>query len=338
MSYYILPTLNVSYNENKKTSFGNTECLNVNDFILNKSFFEYLSSTYDCVKKNKIDIKKNIISINRFRNIKCENNQLSNSLSFLTTVEIINMLKEHIDIPKTRYTVSNFGRTPIDFIAAFNTIFNSDHVISYKNSVCVKLNSEKHDLILYTDSRFEELDYSELETSHSNNVLILIPDIIRGQTVNGTAVIKVFDLYTSLSSYILYLLSSAYKNLYIFKPSNDDCGFSEKYIICCGFRLNDNQITRMIEEIQCLIYAAQEFNSGYTDFPSKTKLPFHYISKLNEINAILGQQSLESVNHTINFSNSPKSLSNQSKIDYINKKNNHNLETWCKKHNIMILP
>ncbi len=338
MSYYILPTLNVSYNENKKLPFDNIGCLSVNDFILNKSFFEYISATYDCVKKNKIDIKKNIISINRFRNMKYENNQLSNSLSFLTIIEIINLLKEHINIHKTRYSVSNFGRSPIDFIAAFNIIFKSDHVISYKNSESVELNVEKYDLILYTDSDLEELDYSGLEASQSNNILTIIPYIIRGQVVNGTAVIKVFDLYTSSSSYILYLLSNAYKNLYIFKPSNDDCGCSEKYIICYGFRLNDNQITRMIEEIQVLTNSVTEMKSGYTDFSSKTKLPFHYISKLNEINAILGQQSLESVNHTINFSNSPKSLNNQSKIDYINKKNINNCELWFKKHNIMILP
>ena len=193
-------------------------------------------------------------------------------------------------------------------------------------------------MILYTESVLEELDYRGLEASQSNNILTIIPYIIRGQTVNGTAVFKVFDLYTSSSSYILYLLSNAYKNLHIFKPSNDDCGCSEKYIICYGFRLNDNQITRMVEEIQVLINSLPEMQYVYPDFSSKTKLPFHYISKLNEINAILGQQSLESVNHTINFSNSPKSSSNQSKIDYTNKKNHHNSESWCKKHNIMILP
>ena len=338
MSCYILPTLNVSYNENKKLHFDNIGCLSVNDFILNKSFFEYISSTYDCVKKNKIDIKKNIISVNRFRNIKYESNQLSNPLSFLTIVEIINLLKEHINIPKTRYTVSNFGTTHIDFISAFNIIFKSEHVISYKNSARVELNVEKYDLILYTDSTLEELDYIGLEASQSNNILTIIPYIIRGQMTNGTAVFKVFDLYTSSSSYILYLLSNAYKNLYIFKPSNDDCGCSEKYIICYGFRLNDTQITIMIEEIQGLTKSVPEMQSVYPDFSSKTKFPFHYISKLNEINAILGQQSLESVNHTINFSNSPKSSSNQSKIDYINKKNQYNCEAWCKKHNIMILP
>ncbi len=58
MCCYILPTLNVSYTENKKMNFDNIGCLSVNDFILNKSFFEYLSSTYDCVKKNKINIGK----------------------------------------------------------------------------------------------------------------------------------------------------------------------------------------------------------------------------------------------------------------------------------------
>ena len=338
MSYYILPTLNVSYNENKKISFDNIEQFVVIDFILNKSFFEYLSSSYDCVKKNKINIKKNIISLNPFSNVKYEINKLSNPLSFLTIVEIINMLKEHIHLPKTKYTVSNFGTSPIDFIAAFKLIFKSEHIISYKNRECTDSNYEKHDLILYTDSVLEELDYSGLEASQSNSILTIIPHILKGQIANGTAVIKVFDLYTSSSSYILYLLSNAYKTLYIFKPSNDDCGCSEKYIICCGFRLNDNQITGMVNEIEHLTAELTEGDCGYTVFSSKTKLPFHYISKLNEINAILGQQSLESVNNTINFSNSPKLLNNQSKIDYINKKNHHNCESWCKKHNVMILP
>ena len=326
--------LNVSYNENKKMPTSNIERLNVNDFILNKSLFGYISSSHDYVKKNNLDIKKNVISINRFKHLKYENIQLYNPLSFLTIIEIITMLKEHINIPKTKYTVTNFGRSPIDFISAFNIPFKSSHDISYKTSECIELNDEKSDLILYTDSVSEELDYIVIEPSQSINILTIIPYIIRGQTINGTAVIKVFDLYTSLSLYVLYLLSNAYTNVYIFKPSNHDCGCLEKYIICCGFRLNDIQSTRLIDEIRYLLPR----HSGYTDFSSNTKLPFHYISKLNEINSILGQQFLESVNHIINFSNSPKSSGNQSKIDCVNNKNHHSRELWCNKYNIIILP
>jgi hypothetical protein len=147
MSYYSLPELNVSYIELKKTPFNHRECVNMIDLVLNKSLFEYLSSTYDCVKKNNLDIKKNNISLNSLSNIKNENKQLYGPSSFLTLVEIINMIKECTYIPKNKYTVSNFGRTPTDFISAFNVIFNRESNIFYKENWTNELNIEKYDYI-----------------------------------------------------------------------------------------------------------------------------------------------------------------------------------------------
>lgn len=333
---YILPMINTSHIEIKKNTVCVNNGLSINEIVLNKSLFDYLSSSYDYIKHRKINIKKNNISFARLLNSNSEHTQLSNPSSFLTLIEIINMLKEHTFISKNKYNVANFGRSPTDFKSAFNIIFNPSNV-SCKYIAESGLNVDKYELLLYLDSVSEELDYNKKEATQSINILDVISRILRRQSVNGTAVFKVYDLYTSLSLYILYLLSAAYKHVYIFKPVNDDCECSEKYIICDGFRLNDEQIIRMTDEIECVPAIVSETQYNYIDFCSRIKLPFHYISKLNEINSILGQQCLEHVNHIINFSNASKS-NNQNKPDCVNKKNQYNCDAWCKKHNIMYVP
>lgn len=334
---YILPTINTSHLEINKTSLYINKGLPLNEIVLNKSLFDYLSSAYDYIKHRNINIKKNNISFGRLINEKTEHPQLSKPSSFLTIIEIINMLKERTFVSKNKYNVANFGESPTDFKSAFNIIFNLKHNVSYKDRVDCLLNVEKYELLLYLDSVAEELDYNKKEATQSINILDVIPRMLRGQMINGTAVIKVYDLYTSLSLYILYLLSAAYKYVYIFKPVNDDCECSEKYIICDGFRLNHEQISRLIDEIEHFPSIVSENQHNYTDFYSRIKLPFHYISKLNEINSILGQQCLEHVNHIINLSNASKS-NNQHKSEGVNKKNQYNCDVWCKKHNIIFVP
>ncbi len=56
---YILPTINTSHLEINKTSLYINKGLPLNEIVLNKSLFDYLSSAYDYIKHRNINIKKN---------------------------------------------------------------------------------------------------------------------------------------------------------------------------------------------------------------------------------------------------------------------------------------
>jgi hypothetical protein len=60
-------------------------------------------------------------------------------------------------------------------------------------------------------------------------------------------------------------------------------------------------------------------------------LPLCFVSKLEEYNAILGQQQIENIHYTILFIDNKH---NQEKIDNLIKMNVQKSMQWCTKHNI----
>jgi 23S rRNA U2552 (ribose-2'-O)-methylase RlmE/FtsJ len=58
---------------------------------------------------------------------------------------------------------------------------------------------------------------------------------MRLQRVDGTLIIKVFDIFTPATIKIINLLNTCYKRLIMFKPLTSRPANSEKYLICMGF-------------------------------------------------------------------------------------------------------
>ena len=63
---------------------------------------------------------------------------------------------------------------------------------------------------------------------------------LRLQRVDGTLIIKVFDIFTPATIKIINLLNTCYKRLIMFKPLTSRPANSEKYLICTGFHGGDH--------------------------------------------------------------------------------------------------
>jgi hypothetical protein len=150
------------------------------------------------------------------------------------------------------------------------------------------------------------------------------------QSNNGNFVLKVFDTFSNAMIDILYLLSSLYKQTYIMKPQTSRYANSEKYIICKGYNLDENK--ERIENIIKKIY--ENFDNLNSNLYIETIFNFNYsrtfISKMEEINIIIGKKQIDNIVTTLNLMINK----NFDKIDYYKKKHIQKCIKWCEKFNI----
>lgn len=172
------------------------------------------------------------------------------------------------------------------------------------------------------------IDFNKQEENSLNLIFSEICFALMMQKKGGSFVLKVFDLFSSASFELIYLLSYLYEQVFIMKPSTSRPANSEKYIICINFRMvpNLNKIKTKIMEIFPMIQ-----KNGLVSF---LHLPNNnlFIDKLKEINSIFGQCQIESIISTLNYisnSNHPDSYDN--KRSYIGK-----CIKWCQKNKMPI--
>ena len=115
------------------------------------------------------------------------------------------------------------------------------------------------------------------------------------QKKGGHFVLKIFDVFKIKTVEVIYLLCNLYENVFIFKPNTSRSANSEKYIICRNYKNNNKRIiSNIIENFDILINQVETIYSLFN-------IQFNqlFITKLQEINAIYGQQQLENIKNTL---------------------------------------
>ena len=147
------------------------------------------------------------------------------------------------------------------------------------------------------------------------------------QKINGHFIMKIFDIFTKTTVDIIYILSSLYKQVFIVKPYTSRLANSEKYIVCKYFKgCSDKFIDRIIHEYPKL--KTKPFISSILNY----NLDYYYINKLEEYNAIFGQQQIENISSTLSMISCKNKIE---KIEILKKNNIQKSITWCEKNNIL---
>jgi hypothetical protein len=131
---------------------------------------------------------------------------------------------------------------------------------------------------------------------------------------------------------LLYILSSFYEKVYIMKPNTSRYANSERYIVCKDF------IFSSCEKFYPFIYKAFEkmlSNDLYIHRFINIPLSYCFTSKLEEYNAIIGQQQIENIHYTISLI---ENKHKQEKIDNLIRVNIQKCIQWCTKYNISYHP
>lgn len=195
---------------------------------------------------------------------------------------------------------------------------------------CYKLYKNKMNLVTGDGGVDFSENFNNQEQLATKLIIAQVAYALIMQSDNGNFVLKVFDTFSKTTVDVLYLLSSLYKNVYIMKPQTSRYANSERYVICKGYCLYENE--KIIDNIIKKIYNNfDNLNSSlYIETIYNFKCSHTFVSKLEEINIIIGKRQIDNIIATLNL------LSNKSidKIDYYKKKHMQKCIKWCEKYSI----
>lgn len=184
--------------------------------------------------------------------------------------------------------------------------------------------------ILTGDGGFDfSMDFNSQESSITKLLFAQICYAVCLQKENGCFVLKIFDCFMPHSIDLLYLLSSFYKSTYICKPQTSRYANSEKYIICKGFIYSSCKsfYPSLLEIFDLMI----KNNNDHLFRFLNCSISNIFINKLEEYNAIFGQQQIESIYNTITLI---ENKSKNEKIENLVRSNIQKCINWCIKYNV----
>ena len=183
--------------------------------------------------------------------------------------------------------------------------------------------------IITGDGGFDfSIDFNKQELLSVKLILAQILYAIIMQKQKGFFIIKFFDIFYKPTCDMIFFLSYFYEKIYIMKPNTSRFANSEKYIICKNFRDKTNK-QELIYLFKPIIHKIKEC-SYITQFLN-INLPNIFVSKIEEINSILGQQQLEYILTTLQLL---ESNTNSDKLEQLKQNNIQKCTTWCTKFNI----
>jgi 23S rRNA U2552 (ribose-2'-O)-methylase RlmE/FtsJ len=150
------------------------------------------------------------------------------------------------------------------------------------------------------------------------------------QCEGGCFILKMFDCFTHPTIDMLALLSSCYEKVYITKPQTSRYANSEKYLVCKGF-LNI-PLEKMYPLLhgafsQLLLSDSRQRIERFFNIP----MSLLFTMKIEEYNAIFGQQQIENIHYTLFLI---ESYHKNDKVEGLIKKNVQKCVLWCEKYNV----
>ena len=206
---------------------------------------------------------------------------------------------------------------------------NTGNILDYDNFIyCLDKYKNSMDIIT-ADGGFDfSIDFNKQEISIVKLLFAQACFAICTQAKHGCFVLKMFDCFMQHTVDLLYMLSAFYEKVYIVKPHTSRYANSEKYIVCKNFIFSSNKT--FIESIkknfkkmtECSSYTSRFLNLPITNI---------FTSRLEEYNAIFGQQQIENIHYTLSLI---QNKNKQEKINQLIQTNSDKCVYWCEKYNI----
>jgi len=148
------------------------------------------------------------------------------------------------------------------------------------------------------------------------------------QKKGGHFVLKIFDCFMQHTIDMLALLSSLYEKVYITKPQTSRYANSEKYIVCKGYIGPDcNQIYKVLAPVYNKLLVTEAPLFRLINIP----LTLLFTTKIEEYNAIFGQQQIENIQYTLILIHN----NNKEKYASLMKNNVKKCVDWCNKYGVL---
>ena len=371
MSYFLLPnvnynieSINITYNSENKPAISkslnnylNNSKQQIDDNYNNWDYIKKYTNPYEFIHTNipgsKYSISKlkplsrsyyKMIEISKLLHI-FENYNTSNITTFHLAegpggfIEAIanmrsnlndkyigmTLIKDDPNIPgwdKSNDVLNKYKNIKIE-----NGITNTGDLLDIENlKYCYDKYNNSCDIIT-ADGGFDfSINFNHQEIMATRLLFAEVSFALFMQKINGIFILKIFDIFSKTTLDLIYLLSSLYKQVYIVKPNASRFANSEKYLVCKHFKgVSQNLISSIINQYHML--SKLNYISSIFDF----NLDLYYINKIEEYNAIFGQQQIENISATINLIHSKNK---NEKIETLKKININKAIAWCEKYNI----
>ena len=173
-----------------------------------------------------------------------------------------------------------------------------------------------------SDFNKQEININKLLFAQSVYAIVM-------QKKGGSFVLKIFDCFMQHTVDIIYLLSSFYEKVYIMKPNSSRYANSEKYLICKNFLYSSCEqfFPYLLNVFTKIITVDTEQIYRFINIPISN----HFLTKLEEFNAIFGQQQIENIYFTISLIDNKH---HSEKIESLVKTNTQKCIQWCNKFNV----
>lgn len=340
MSYFILPKINNTIIINPSDS-----CNNIVPYI-SHSLLYYYNELYQ-----------------QINNICLSNNDLSNNY-YTDLIKIVNPYEFIFSrVPGSKFSVSKLKTKSILFydfleICLSLNIFDlyksnsikSLHFINNNNSdtiECLEMIRENftdenfcydniNDEIInfIGDTKYDFLFFETICTNDNEYIVSLIKSlmvIFKNQSLGGSCIIKINNIFCKPIVDIIYILSSLYEKTSIVKPSTTNITTFDKYIVCKNFITNNGKVINFKLNYFKLLVFLKKLNEKNIVSILNFEIPYYFKMKLDDINIIFGQQQLESLDLIINIL---KNKNKEDKIETIKKTNIQKSVAWCEKYKI----
>jgi 23S rRNA U2552 (ribose-2'-O)-methylase RlmE/FtsJ len=230
------------------------------------------------------------------------------------------------NIPAWKKTDNFLKEHPTVFIE--NGRDGTGNILSIENlDYCREKYGSSMDIIT-GDGGFDfSVDFNNQETNMCRLLFAQICFAIIMQKQGGSFILKIFDCFTEATVDMLYILSSFYKKVYITKPKTSRYANSEKYIVCKDFdgECSETVFTILRNAFEQMIASPQ--NNTITRY-LKCPISYYFYKKIEDYNAIFGQQQIENINITLDL------IQNKKNIDNIVKIHIQKCIQWCNKHSV----
>lgn len=193
-------------------------------------------------------------------------------------------------------------------------------------------NERRVDLLI---CEFKQSIYNDT-TKYIQHMLLTLMLITKYQSNNGICIVKIDNLFYKPIIDILFLMSSFYSKIFLMKPFVSNIMTSERYVVCKAFNENLPKQKKIFSQIDQLLQTRLN-NDTLVNVVSIASLinvepSIFFLNKLEESNAIIGQQQLEAYDQIINLFNNKN---RDEKIEHLRRENVQKCFQWCEKHHVL---
>ena len=198
-----------------------------------------------------------------------------------------------------------------------------------------KFNNQKA-ILVTADGGF---DYSSnFNGQEINSCQIIYSECIVALNIlkkGGSFVCKVFDLFSYTMIQILYILSSCFDEVYIYKPETSRPANSEKYLVCMYYKdnLSDTSKNNLLKIIELWNDKTSDLTEEDSIIFKDIKVSNSFIQNLNNYNEQYMETQIYYLNNTIKLAE--HKIEKDKYYEIIQNQVNNAIE-WCKKYDMEI--